>query len=247
VLLVFQCTRRTWCICVTCRGATLPPSHPARLLSPSSSWCRFGWEGRPSTRPTSTVSRSELLCVHPTHPQNPLSSLESCFLKNCVAELEFSLASLKSFWKHPCSFPEHPKAGLLYWNHRGQTEALTLLHWLPRWELFFFLCFKNNIVIPKEDFVFFGNSQQEPGPWSSCLVARVGYCRAECTTYYCIVLFSGHLCNIQSSSFLFSRSPSLFPEAPLSQSSTLWIGDDGETGLAGLQYFFFKLGADNLL
>lgn len=31
-------------------------------------------------------------------------------------------------------FPEHPKAGLLYWNHRRKTEAFTLLHWLPRWE-----------------------------------------------------------------------------------------------------------------
>lgn len=56
----FQCTKRTSWVSVRCPGerARLHLSRPARAASPSSSWCLFGWEGRPSTPPTSTVSRS---------------------------------------------------------------------------------------------------------------------------------------------------------------------------------------------
>lgn len=54
-----QCTKRMWCDSVTCHSARLPLTHPAKPGSLSSYWCLCGWEERPSTRPTSNVSRSE--------------------------------------------------------------------------------------------------------------------------------------------------------------------------------------------
>lgn len=53
----FQCTKKTSWVSVRRRRARLPPTHPARAGSRSSSWCRFGWEERLSTPPTSNVSR----------------------------------------------------------------------------------------------------------------------------------------------------------------------------------------------
>lgn len=41
---------------------------------------------------------------------------------------------LNSYWTYLCPFLEHSKAGLLHWNHRWETQTLTLLRWLPRWE-----------------------------------------------------------------------------------------------------------------
>lgn len=76
-----QCTKRTWCGSVTCHWARLPLTHPAKPGSPSSYWCLCGWEERPSTRPTSNVSRSE-------HPA-PISWLRCpplwCLLKDVGA------------------------------------------------------------------------------------------------------------------------------------------------------------------
>lgn len=39
---------------------------------------------------------------------------------------------LNSCWRYLSSSSEHPKAGLLHRDHRWETQALTLLCWLPR-------------------------------------------------------------------------------------------------------------------
>lgn len=57
-LVSVQCTKRTWCVCVTCRQTRTPLIRPAKPGSPSSYWYLYGWEGRPSIRPTLNVWRS---------------------------------------------------------------------------------------------------------------------------------------------------------------------------------------------
>lgn len=113
-----------------CHKARLPLTHPTKPGSLSSYWCLFDWEARHSIRPTSNVSRSESSAL--------LSSpvfLRVLIPKQCwsLTKTQFHL-SLNSYLKHLSSFPEHLKAGLLYRNHRWETETFPLFYWLPRWE-----------------------------------------------------------------------------------------------------------------
>lgn len=102
-------------VSVRCRKARLNPTHPARAGSRSSYWCLFGWEGRPSTLPTSNVSR---------------------FSKQCQRFSEKTHFLLSRNWHLKLFSPlEHLTAGLLYRNHRGETQTFSVLHRLPRWEL----------------------------------------------------------------------------------------------------------------